>query len=86
MTGKTPFNQLIEPAEAMEMFKYADMQEMKIATDLNNFYWKKRGSENIRLWDAMKLLSFIYGTGRIQGMREERARRKERYNRKNTNI
>ena len=42
--------------------------------------------EDIRLWDAMKLLSFIYGTGRIQGMREERARRKERSNHKKANI
>ena len=70
----------------MEMFKYASIQEMEIAIDLNDFYRTKREKDNDRLWDAMSLLSFIYGTGRIQGMREERARRKERSNHKKANI
>lgn len=59
MTGKVPIQQLITPAEAMELFRYAGIQEMHIAKDLHDFY---------------------YDTGRVQGMREERAKRKERYN------
>lgn len=86
MTGKIPFIQLIEPAEAMEMFKYASVQEMETAIKLRNFYRMKRGRDNDNLWDAASLLSFVYGTGRIQGMREERARRKERSNHKKANI
>lgn len=30
--------------------------------------------------NVLSLLSFIYDTGRVQGMREERVKRKERYN------
>lgn len=80
MTGKAPIQQLIAPAEAMELFKYAGIREMYIAKDLYDFYRAQRGRDSDSLWDMMSLLSFIYGTGRVQGMREERAKRKERYN------
>lgn len=80
MTGKAPIQQLIAPAEAMELFKYAGVREMYIAKDLYDFYRAKRERNSDSLWDMMSLLSFIYDTGRVQGMREERAKRKERYN------
>ena len=80
MTGKAPIQQLIAPAEAMELFKYAGIREMHIAKDLRDFYRAQRGGDSDSLWDMMSLLSFIYDTGRVQGMREERAKRKERYN------
>lgn len=80
MTGKAPIQQLITPAEAMELFKYASVWEMYIAKDLYDFYGAKRERNSDSLWDMMSLLSFIYDTGRVQGMREERAKRKERYN------
>ena len=38
MTGKVPIQQLITPAEAMELFRYAGIQEMHIAKDLHDFY------------------------------------------------
>jgi hypothetical protein len=53
---------------------------MYIAKDLYDFYRAQKGRDSDSLWDTMSLLSFIYDTGRIQGMREERAKRKERYN------
>lgn len=80
MTGKALVQQLIAPAEAMELFKYAGIREMYIAKDLYDFYRAQKGRDSDSLWDIMSLLSFIYDTGRIQGMREERAKRKERYN------
>lgn len=80
MTGKAPIQQLIAPAEAMELFKYAGIREMYIAKDLYDFYRAQRGRDSDSLLDVLSLLSFIYDTGRVQGMREERAKRKERYN------
>lgn len=80
MTGKAPIQQLVAPDEAMELFKYAGIREMYIAKDLYDFYRAQKGRDSDSLWDTMSLLSFIYVTGRIQGMREERAKRKERYN------
>jgi len=80
MTGKAPIQQLVAPDEAMELFKYAGIREMYIAKDLYDFYRAQKGRDSDSLWDTMSLLSFIYDTGRIQGMREERAKRKERYN------
>lgn len=80
MTGKAPIQQLITPAEAMELFEYAGVCEMYIAKDLHDFYRAKRGKDSDSLWDMISLLSFIYDTGRVQGIREERAKRKERYN------
>lgn len=80
MTGEAPIQQLVAPDEAMELFKYAGIREMYIAKDLYDFYRAQKGRDSDSLWDTMSLLSFIYDTGRIQGMREERAKRKERYN------
>lgn len=80
MTGKATIQQLITPAEAMELFKHAGVCEMYIAKDLHDFYRAQRGKHSDSLWDMISLLSFIYDTGRVQGMREERAKRKERYN------
>lgn len=80
MTGKAPIQQLIAPAEAIELFKYAGIREMYIAKDLHDTYRTQRGRDNDSLWDMLSLLTFVYDTGRVQGMREERAKRKERYN------
>lgn len=76
----SPIQQLIAPAEAMELFRYAGIQEMRIAKDLHDFYRAQKERHSDSLWDMMSLLSFVYDTGRVQGMREERAKRKERYN------
>lgn len=78
MTGKAPIQRLIAPAEAMELFRYAGIQEMYIAKDLYDFYRAQKGRHSDSLWDnMMRLLSFVYDTGRVQGIREERAKRKK---------
>lgn len=79
MIGKAPLQQFIEPAEAMSLFHYAGCQEMRIAKDLHDIYREQRGRDSNSLLDMMSLLSFVYDTGRVQGIREERAKRKERY-------
>lgn len=77
MTGKAPTQRLITPAEAMKLFRYAGIQEMSIAKDLYDFYRAQKGRNSDTLWDMMCLLSFIYDTGRVQGIREERAKQKK---------
>lgn len=77
MTVKASIQRLIAPAEAMELFSYAGIQEMHIAKDLYDFYRAQKGRHSDSLWDMMRLLSFIYDTGRVQGIREERAKRKK---------
>lgn len=48
MTGKAPIQQLIAPAEAIELFKYAGIREMYIAKDLHDFYRAQREREKQR--------------------------------------
>ena len=43
MTGKAQIQQLIAPAEAMELFRYAGVQEMRIAKDLHDLYRAQKG-------------------------------------------
>ena len=80
MTGKTLPQMRINPEEAINLFKFASIEEMCRAKDLFEMYKKEKGLRNAVLWDlldtwdVMSLLSFVYDTGRVQGMREERAK------------
>lgn len=65
----------IEPQEAIALFPYAKTEEMYRVKDLYTAYREARGTDTDSLWDIMSLLSFVYDTARIQGIREERARR-----------
>lgn len=65
----------IEPQEAIALFPYAKTEEMYRVKDLYTAYREARGTDTDSLWDIMRLLSFVYDTARIQGIREERARR-----------
>lgn len=75
MTGKNPIRQFIEPDEAMKLFHYACIEEMHIVKDLHDTYRTQRGRGNDSLWDMLSLLTFVYDTGRVQGIREERAKK-----------
>lgn len=75
MTGKNPIQQLIEPDEAMKLFHYACIGEMHITKDLHDAYRTQRGRDNDSLWDMLSLLTFVYDTGRVRGIREERAKK-----------
>ncbi len=81
MTGTTMPPVRINPEEAITLFKYARCEEMYRAKDLFDEFKKARGLQDaalwalLDLWEVMTLLSFVYATGRVQGIREERAKR-----------
>ena len=69
MRGGKKIIQLITPDEAIKLFCYARVQEISIARDLYKAYKKQATEESV-----LFLLAFIYDTGRVPGIREERAR------------
>lgn len=72
---------MIEPQEAIALFGYAKTEEMQRAMDLYETYIEAKEVsckplwDLLDLWDLMSVLSFVYDTGRVQGIREERAKR-----------
>ncbi len=77
MVGKHVLPELIKPTEAIVLFPYITIEEMRRVADLYNIYRKCRGRDKEIIWDTLSVLAFIYGTARIQGIREERAKRKQ---------
>lgn len=82
MTGIFLPKEMISPEEAMKLFEYSHIEEMLRAKTLYDEYRKSGRLRNtfvwdiLDLWDIMSLLSFVYDTGRVQGIREERAKSK----------
>ena len=76
MVGKTTPPELITAEEAIALFEFATVSEMYTVKELAEVYRAYKGIASERLWDTLGLLSFIYDTGRIQGIREEQAKRK----------
>lgn len=76
MTGKEPVNPLITPAEAFELSKHINVSETQLAIELFDFFRAHRITSREPYWDLACALAFIYDTGRVQGIREERAKRK----------
>ena len=76
MTGKTLPAQMITPEEALALFKHSTVEEIMRAKDLCDAYKEARPCKDADFqWQFFNLLSFIYGAGRVQGIREERAKR-----------
>ena len=84
MRGKNAIKPRITPAEATRLFKFSGCDEIVIADELLNQY-NANAADVERIepknsadkWRFLELLSFVYDTGRVQGIREERARRLE---------
>lgn len=76
MTGYITPPLMITPDEAIVLFKHARVTEMYRAKDLYDAYIGSRKQSGNAFWEFMSLLSFIYDTGRVQGIREERAKKK----------
>ena len=76
MTGKEPIKPLITPAEAFKLSEHIKISETMIALELFDFYRLHRATSHEPYWDLAYVLSFVYDTGRVQGIREERTRRK----------
>ena len=77
MTGMKSIEQpLITVAEALELSEHIKLSEMCIAMELFDALEKKHGSSKYSLWNSACSVAFVYDAGRVQGIREERARRK----------
>lgn len=74
MVGKYSPQELITPEEAIALFEYGTIAEMYTAKALFDIYRQRHGVDADRLWDTMRVLAFVYDTGRIQGIREERSK------------
>lgn len=81
MRGKAIPPVMIEPSEAVRLSKYMTTGEMDRAKSLFEAYQASEGLRDadqwkrLDLWDVMSLLAFVYDTGRVQGIREERVRK-----------
>lgn len=76
MVGKLEITKRVTPGEALEIFKNSTLEELYIAMDLYQAFKQSREWDNDHLWDLLSLVSFAYMTGRVQGIREERAKKK----------
>lgn len=63
---------MIDPAEAVTMRKFVTLSDMVRALQLKDAFW-----EHFKTLELFDLLPFIYAIGRVQGIREERARRRK---------
>lgn len=77
MVGKVSPPELISPEEANSLYLYMTMEEMDRAKSLFHVFSDKLDGKNPQ-WDLWYLLAFVYCTGRVQGIREERKRNKNR--------
>ena len=76
MTGKFSPAEMITPQEALRIFEHSTTEEIARAKDLYDTYRESiKPQSNDVFWNFMSLLSFIYVAGRIQGIREERAKK-----------
>lgn len=74
MNGKYIPAQRITPQEAIRLFDFATSYEMTICKELYEEYRRSRGRDKDYFWDLMSVCCFCYDTGRVQGIREERAK------------
>lgn len=75
--SKRPPAELISPQEAVALaLKFATTQSAYIAEDIEREYMKQTSAEQSPRWRYGWLLATLYNAGRIQGIREERQRRK----------
>lgn len=77
MVGVNVPPQMIEPGEALNLFRYARLPEYIRAKELYTAFTEARtGTQHGGNSELISLLSFVYDTGRVQGIREERAKRR----------
>ena len=74
MVGRFTPPKMIDEEEAIRLFEYAGCEELYRVDDLCKAYREKIGRDTEPLYDRLKLLAFIYDTGRVQGIREERGK------------
>lgn len=81
MTGlhKPHLEERITPEEAVALFQYATAEDIQIAKAFYDEYRKQNGTDKDTLWDIVCLVAFAFDTGRVQGLREARARKRSEY-------
>ncbi len=67
---------LITKSEALKLYEHETIESMYTVHELMEYYNENRPikEKGDPLFEQLSLLSFIYLTGRIQGIREERKR------------
>lgn len=73
MKDKLAYDNLVSPQEAVRLAEYRSIKDIYIAVDIAKEY-KDKGIVQELTW----LFGTIWNAGRIQGIREERARRSSR--------
>jgi len=69
--------ELITPQEAAALSdKFGTTDDIYRADDIYNEFMKMKDSESDNRWKFLRAIAAIYTAGRIQGIREERSRRK----------
>lgn len=76
MVGKQEQQRMITGEEAIALFDYSTLGEVYTARELYDTYRQNKETANDVTWDFFMLLSFVYCTGRVQGIREERCKKK----------
>lgn len=77
MLQRTTPPELITPHEAAELSdKYGTTDDIYRADDIYKAFIELKGSESDNRWKFLYAIAAIYTAGRIQGIREERSRRK----------
>lgn len=80
MVGEMPITELISPQEALSLSQFITAGEISIAMDLITTYLQQNPLRENCKWDIMLLITYVYSTGRVQGIREERQKRKNSQN------
>jgi len=74
-TSKTLFT----PAEVSRLtHSFGEIDDGYTASDVYNYYFQEHYDGRDRKWHSFCALAAVYNAGRLQGVREERQRRKAR--------
>lgn len=74
MTDKS----LVTPEEAILLADHRGISDMFICDEILNIYNATIAKESNALWCKMWLLATIWNAGRVQGIREERKKRRRK--------
>lgn len=75
MVGLCMPPQRVPPEEAYRLFGFATTEIYERVMELNSYYESKSRPSDDEFFAHYSLLAFVYGAGRMQGIREERAKR-----------
>ncbi len=74
---KLKVTERVTAAEAFKLSETRTLRDMYIAEELFNYCYTAFDDETDRRWKNLKILATIWNAGRIQGIREERAKKRK---------